>query len=107
MIEFFERMFCLFPNKTIRWPLQLTVSQLCVTPVRMGAPSLRDTWFTHYAWQIINCVDCFQHLGWLYSLEPSQRPADFRTGEKQCEKCLLLVVRLKFSVLAFVCCFFL
>ena len=46
----------------------LTLSRLDVTPVRMGRPVARDSWFAGYAWTIINCVDCFEHLGWMFSL---------------------------------------
>ncbi|RYG61337.1 hypothetical protein EON64_18645, partial [archaeon] len=35
----------------------------CVTS---GAPSLQDTWFHSYAWQVALCGGCGEHVGWRY-----------------------------------------
>ncbi len=32
-----------------------------------GPASLEFTWFAGYAWQVVFCVGCAEHLGWFYT----------------------------------------
>uniref|UniRef100_A0A1I7T0L7 CULT domain-containing protein n=1 Tax=Caenorhabditis tropicalis TaxID=1561998 RepID=A0A1I7T0L7_9PELO len=43
---------------------------------RMGFPSFDFTWFPEYAWIIIQCSRCGQHIGWEY-VSRTQNPAQF------------------------------
>jgi len=41
----------------------LTVKK-CWGVMAQGHPSAEYSWFPGYTWQIINCADCWSHLGW-------------------------------------------
>lgn len=41
--------------------------------VCVNRPESRDSWFPGYAWTIIHCAQCFQHLGWMFDLEKKYR----------------------------------
>lgn len=32
----------------------------------VGEPTYDHTWFTGYAWQVVNCTRCQSHLGWRF-----------------------------------------
>ena len=36
-----------------------------------GEPTKEFTWFPGYAWQIVVCATCLNHLGWLYTSSES------------------------------------
>jgi len=54
----------------------LTISRLCVTPVRTGRPTSEHSWFRGYSWTIISCVDCLHHLGWMFTLDTEVNNTD-------------------------------
>ncbi len=37
--------------------------------VASGSPTSEATWFPGYAWQMANCANCFNHLGWHFLSE--------------------------------------
>ncbi len=39
--------------------------------VPASKPTEEFTWFKGYAWQIIVCINCLNHLGWIYTLGDS------------------------------------
>ncbi|XP_004349506.2 cereblon [Capsaspora owczarzaki ATCC 30864] len=44
----------------------------------VGQPSLQDTWFPGYAWQIAICSGCYTHIGWHYTAtQPHLQPRRF------------------------------
>ncbi|PIC34545.1 hypothetical protein B9Z55_014162 [Caenorhabditis nigoni] len=45
---------------------KITLLSSITNYVRASAPSYEFTWFPDYAWIIIQCVGCHQHLGWEY-----------------------------------------
>ncbi len=46
----------------------VTVRKVENVVVEMTLPTLEDTWFPGYAWQITYCKTCGCHLGWKFSL---------------------------------------
>ena len=36
-----------------------------------GSPDLHDSWFPDYAWEILICGRCHEHLGWRFSTTKS------------------------------------
>ena len=42
-----------------------------------GSPDLHDSWFPDYAWEILICGRCHEHLGWRFSTTKSIVPALF------------------------------
>ena len=39
-------------------------------------PTLEHTWFAGYAWEVIVCAECREHLGWKFS-SGTQKPGNF------------------------------
>ena len=37
-----------------------------------GQPTITDSWFPGYEWTTISCRRCWEHLGWKFSLPPSE-----------------------------------
>jgi len=33
----------------------------------IGLPVARDSWFTGFAWEVVVCVRCTEHVGWRFS----------------------------------------
>ncbi|MCP4154771.1 MAG: hypothetical protein GY757_44025 [bacterium] len=31
-----------------------------------GEPTAEHSWFPGYSWSFANCLNCFQHMGWLF-----------------------------------------
>lgn len=51
----------------------LTLSNIEEISIHLyGAPSSEDSWFPGYSWTIVYCNRCFDHLGWLFTLESNQ-----------------------------------
>ena len=36
-------------------------------PFIQGRPTLENTWFPGYRWQISYCPSCYEHLGWKFT----------------------------------------
>mmetsp|Transcript_3125 Transcript_3125/g.4826 ORF Transcript_3125/g.4826 Transcript_3125/m.4826 type:complete len:514 (-) Transcript_3125:61-1602(-) len=58
---------CVHQTVTVRKILQSKV--LC-----HGRPSNEDTWFPGYSWTIAYCGNCYNHLGWKFTLDPVTDP---------------------------------
>ena len=43
----------------------LTVKK-CWSVMTQGQPESQYSWFPGYTWQIINCPECWSHLGWCF-----------------------------------------
>lgn len=41
----------------------------------MGTATSKATWFAGYAWRVVGCGECRDHLGWFY--EGAGKPASF------------------------------
>ena len=55
----------------------LTVKK-CWGIMAQGEPSAEYSWFPGYTWQIINCADCWTHLGWEFcATREDLRPKQF------------------------------
>ena len=42
----------------------------------LSQPTFDHTWFPHYAWVIVVCSACFEHIGWVYLLDPALQPKE-------------------------------
>eukprot|EP00049_Salpingoeca_infusionum_P019585 m.362536 g.362536 ORF g.362536 m.362536 type:complete len:376 (+) comp20623_c0_seq1:137-1264(+) len=45
---------------------QVIAASTCQNVLVASSPTLRDTWFSGYTWEILMCNSCFQHIGWKY-----------------------------------------
>ncbi|MBN2532058.1 MAG: hypothetical protein JXB88_04155 [Spirochaetales bacterium] len=53
----------------------MTVSY-CEMVREVSEPVLEHTWFPGYAWSILGCQNCSEHLGWRFS-SAKQKPQSF------------------------------
>ena len=44
----------------------------CADVFYVGEPTLEHTWFKNYAWEIMCCSQCRNHLGWRYTASNKQ-----------------------------------
>jgi Yippee zinc-binding/DNA-binding /Mis18, centromere assembly len=58
----------------------VTVNELISTAAVFvaGLPTIKDTWFPGYAWQILYCRPCHAHLGWRFSKDSGEEFYGFR-----------------------------
>ncbi|KNC74309.1 hypothetical protein SARC_13140, partial [Sphaeroforma arctica JP610] len=42
-----------------------------------GRPCEQDSWFPQYAWTILNCAECYHHLGWRFTATTQLNPKEF------------------------------
>ena len=58
----------------------VTVNELISTAAVFiaGLPTIKDTWFPGYKWQILYCRSCHAHLGWRFSKDSGEEFYGFR-----------------------------
>jgi cereblon len=46
---------------------QIMLTKAVTDVALIGQPSSESTWFDGYAWTIMNCAECNEHLGWRFT----------------------------------------
>ncbi len=58
---------------------------LCKSVIDVSPPSFEHTWFSGYAWVILCCEKCHEHLGWRFESSEKKPPKFFGLIQEKLE----------------------